>query len=133
MLDEEANHVGFRRVRLGAPHFKYCRRVDAVLRLPQPRCARAPRQLINVRYGSLADITATFASCPLCPQSGHSSAQVACPLCAISGHRGCYVTGFERSLMILSYASLRDARFSMAMMANSFGTPRASSSATSMR
>ena len=61
MLDEEANHVGFRRVRLGAPHFKYCRRADAVLRLPQPRCARAPRQLINVRYGSVA-VTSVSAS-----------------------------------------------------------------------
>jgi hypothetical protein len=87
----------------------------------------------DVGYGSLADLLTSPRHVRFTPDSGHSSARFALPLSALSGHRGCYVTGFERSLMILSYASLRDARFSMAMMANSFGTPRASSSATSMR
>ena len=41
----------------------------------------------NVRFGSLADITARSRHVRFTFDSGHSSVQVGCPLCAISGHK----------------------------------------------
>src|SRR4029077_1704179 len=40
----------------------------------------------DVRYGSLADITARSRHVRFTPYSGHSSAQVGCPKSATSGH-----------------------------------------------
>ena len=42
----------------------------------------------NVRFGSLADITARSRHVRFTPNSGHLSARAGCPLCAISGHGG---------------------------------------------
>jgi hypothetical protein len=52
-------------------------------------CSPAPSAhciTVNVRYGSLADITARSRHVRFTPNNGHSSAQVARPLCAINGH-----------------------------------------------
>ena len=60
----------------------------------------------NVRFGSLADITARSRHVRFTPNSGHSSDELACPFCASNRHPENRKRGTDRNLQVACIINL---------------------------